>query len=117
RSRLLRPRLLDEQVVVEQAHLPRAHQLARDLGRRRVPDELLELRDPLPVAEVLEEAARIVRPRGDARPLARLGQVALDPALDERYLLRRERPADADCAVPLEVVVPAHVSILVTMEP
>ena len=61
--RLPRAGLLDEQVVVEEPDLLRAHQLAGDPGRGRLADELLELGDPLPVAEVLEEPPRVVRPR------------------------------------------------------
>jgi len=52
-----------------------------------------------------------------ARSLARLCQIALDPALEESHLLQRERAANADGAVALEVVVAAHRPILVTMEP
>jgi len=102
-------------VVVGEAHLPRAHQLAGDRGGGRVADEFLELGNPLPVAEVLEEAARIVRPRRDERPLARLRQVAPDSPLEQCNLLGRERTADADGAVALEVLVPAHGAIVVTM--
>src|SRR5436190_21893292 len=108
---------LDEHVVVKEAHLRRAHQLACDRGRRRLTDELLELGDALPVAKVLEEAPRIVRARCDERPLARLREVALDPALDERDLLGRERTADADRPVAPKVFVAAHPPILVTMAP
>jgi hypothetical protein len=104
-------------VVVEEAHLTRPHQLARDRSRRRAPNELLELRDPLPVAEVLEEAAGVVGARGDERPLARLREVALDSALDERHVLRTECTADADRAGAPEVLGSAHRAIVVTMAP
>src|SRR5262249_27274859 len=89
-------RLLDEQVVVEEPDLPRAHQLARDRGRWRRAHELLELRDPRPVAEVLEEAAWIVWTAGDERPLARLGEVPLDAPFDQGDLVRREGGTYAD---------------------
>ena len=61
-------------------------------ARRRGADELLELRDPVPVAEVLEEAPGVVRAAGDERALARLGEVALDPRLDERDSRRENAP-------------------------
>jgi hypothetical protein len=93
---------------VEEAHVTRSHQLAGDRRGGRLPDELLELGDPLPVAEVLEEAAGIVGPRSDERPLARLGEVPLDAALEQRDVLCGERAADADGAVAPEVLVQAQ---------
>ena len=58
---LRRARLLHQQVVVEEAHALAAHQLAGDAPAARAADELLVLGDVLPVAEVLDEAARVVR--------------------------------------------------------
>ena len=75
RRALRRPRLFHEHVVVVEPHLVGSHQLARDRGRRRVRRDTLDLAQPLPVAEVLEEAARIVRPARDEGALARLGEI------------------------------------------
>ena len=65
-------------------------------------DELLQLGDALPAAEVLEEAARVLRPARDDCQLAGLREVALDAARDERHLVVREGAADADGAVSAE---------------
>jgi len=99
---LLGARLLHEQVVVEEPHPGRAHQLAREPGRRRLPNELLVLGDGLPVAEVLDEAPGVGRAAGDDGARARGGQVPLDAPLDERDVGPRERTAQADGAVPAE---------------
>ena len=104
RRRLARRRLLHEHVVMEEPHPPRAHQLPCDLRGRRLPDEPLVLGDPLPAAEVLEEAARVVRAARDERALARLCEIAVDPARHERNLVVREGAADADGAVAAEGV-------------
>ena len=90
---------------MEEPNPARAHQLGGDGGRGRLANELLELGDPLPVAEVLEEAPRVVRAAGDVRALARLGEVPLDTAPDERHLVSRKGAPHADCAGALEVVV------------
>jgi hypothetical protein len=95
---------LSQQVIVKEANLPGAHQLAGDRRSRGAAHELLVLWDPLPVAEVLEEAARIVRPARDERPVARLRKVALDSALDQRELVGRERGPHADGAVASKVL-------------
>jgi hypothetical protein len=103
-GRLAGARLLDQQVVVEESNLPGAHQLAGDRSGRGAAHELLVLRDPLPVAEVLEESAGVVRPACHERPLARLGEVALDPTLDERDLVGGKRAAHAHGAVPSKML-------------
>ena len=46
----------------------------------------------------------IVRTARDERALARLGEIAVDPARGERDLVLRERPAHADGAVAAESV-------------
>ncbi len=97
-------RLLHQHVVVVQANLSCAHQLPGDGGGLRAPDELLVLGYPLPVAEVLDEAAGVVVAAGNERPLAGLGQVAFDAALDQRHLVGREGAAHSDGAVAAEVL-------------
>ena len=97
-----RARLLHEHVVVIEADGARAHQLAGDRRGRRRPHDALELLQALPVAEVLEEAAPVVRPARDEHTLARLGEILLDRSLDAGELVSRERTADTDCAVPAE---------------
>jgi hypothetical protein len=97
-------RLLDEQVIVEEANPLTLHQLAGDGGCGGLTEEPLVLGNHLPVAEVLDEPAGILGPAGDDRPRARRGEVPLDAALDERDLVRRERATHTDGAVTPEVV-------------
>jgi hypothetical protein len=104
RRPLARAGFLDEQVVVEETDAARAHQAPRDLGRSRAADEQLVLRNALPVAEVLDEPAGVVRAARDERALARFAEVPLDPAPDELDFLRRERVAHAHGPVASERV-------------
>ena len=90
--------------VVRLDDAPAPHQLAGHRRRRRFPDELLVLRDRLPVAEVLHEAARVVGSARDDRSRARLGEVLLDATLDEADLFRREDATQADGAFAAKVV-------------
>jgi hypothetical protein len=90
-SPLLGSGLLHQHVIVIEPDLRRAHQRTGDVrglgfhGHRRV------FLDALPVAEVLHEGARIVlSTAGDLEHRSGLGEVALDPALDEGDLIRRE---------------------------
>src|SRR5207244_2961850 len=61
-------RLLYEHVVVIEANARTSGELTCNRAGRRAAHELFVLRDPLPVAEVLEETARVVGPAGDQRP-------------------------------------------------
>ena len=99
RRPLRRPRLLHEHVIVVEPHLLGTHQLTGDRRRRRVPGDPLELGQPLPVAEVLEEATRVVGTARDERALARLGEVGFDRRLGEREIRLRERSPHTDGAV------------------
>jgi hypothetical protein len=57
--RLGRTRLFDQDVLVEDLHLARAHDPAGDRGGGRVQDEVAVFRNARPVAVVLEEAAAL----------------------------------------------------------
>ncbi|MNT06917.1 hypothetical protein D3C72_1416030 [compost metagenome] len=103
RRALARAGLLHEQVVVVQAHGVGAHEPLREWRQRRLPDEAAEGVDLLPVAEVLEEAARVVGPARDLGARAGRRQVRLDAALQQREFVGREQLADADRAVALEL--------------
>ena len=84
-----RPGFLDEDVVVEQPDLRGAGERCRRWRRAATRDHrALELRDPLPVAEVLEEGAGRTGLLGADRQLARRGQVALDPGGQQLDLVR-----------------------------
>ncbi len=85
-----------------EAHLLRAHQLAGNRGGGRRAHDLFDPRQPLPVAEVLEEPSRIVRAARDESAITRRGEVLLDRGLDERDLLGREGLPHADRAVAAE---------------
>jgi hypothetical protein len=71
----------------------RAHQLRRDLADPRAADHRLVVRDPRPVAEVLEEAARARVAAALDGALARLGEVPLDPRAQPLHLRLVEQPA------------------------
>lgn len=90
-------------VVVVQPHGVRAHEPLRQLRERRLEDEAAEGVDLLPVAEVLEEAARVVGPARDLGARAGRGEVGLDAVAQQRELVGREQLADADRAVALEL--------------
>ena len=99
RGGLLRAGLLHEHVVVVEPHDGAAHQGARDVGGLGVEGDLPVLVDALPVAEVLDEASRVVVAAGDAEQWTRFGEVALDAAADGLHLIGGEQPADDDAAV------------------
>ncbi len=80
-----------EHVVVVEAHAIGPHQLAGDRSGRRRANDLLELGQALPVAEVLEKPPRITRATRNQRSLARPREVRLDRRFDEIELLSRER--------------------------
>ena len=84
RAAVARARLLDQQVVVEHPHGRRAHQRAGDRGQRGALDRRGVLRDPLPVAEVLDERARVAGPRAVDGERAGSAQVALHARLEQR---------------------------------
>jgi len=65
RRALARAGLLDQHVVVVEAHGPRAHQLGGDGRHAGLGDEALDRREALPVAEVLDERPVV----GGAGPL------------------------------------------------
>ena len=54
-----RPRFLHQDMIVEQLHAGRTHQIRGDFGDRRSKDHVLELFDPLPITVVVEEPARL----------------------------------------------------------
>ena len=94
RRALAGARLLDQHVVVVQPHRPRAHQLGGDGGDAGLPGEALDRRQPLPVAEVLDERAVVVgaRPLGERREV---GEVGVDRLAGELDVLGRDAPRRA----------------------
>ena len=88
RRALARARLLDEHVVVVQPHRGGAHQLGGDGSGARLAGESFDLRDPLPVAEVLDERPVV----GAAGPLGerrQVGEVGVDRLTGEVDVLGR----------------------------
>src|ERR1700730_15395784 len=91
---------LDEQMIVIEPHDGRVHQLRGDRSRARVEDQIAIFRNALPVAEILEEEARIV---GRARNLgmgAWRAQVDLDAPGRAGKLGCREQPSNANSPIP-----------------
>ena len=72
-------------------------------------------RQPLPVAEVLEEPSRIVRAARDKSAITWRGEVLLDRVLDERDLLGREGPSHAYRAVAAERLLKRRIDHHVTL--
>ena len=96
------PRLLHEHVLVEEAGRGRAHQPAGDAGQPRLEGDRPELGDAVPAAVVTEELPGPALGRVLLRPLARLGQVALDAGLEEGQPLRVQEARQEDGAIPGE---------------
>ena len=91
--------LLDQEVIVIEAHVLAGHELARDVGSGRGTDELLVLGDPLPIAEVLDEPALVALLAGHRDQGPGLGEVAGDAGPDELDLLGGEAAPDDDGSV------------------
>ena len=91
--------LLDEHVVVVEPDDGAAHQRPGDVGGLRLERDLPVLLDALPVAEVLDEPARVVVAAGDAEQRPRLGEVALDAGAHGLDLVGAEEPPDDAAAV------------------
>jgi hypothetical protein len=96
-----RARLLGQHVVVVQAHAAALHQCCCHLGQRGV-----ERRGPvvgvvLPVAEVLDEEARVVRLAGDDGARAGSDEVGVDAAAQALELGGVQQAAQADRTVAL----------------
>ena len=96
-------RLLHQHVIVVQPHVA-AHQVAGGVSSAGVDRDVAELRDALPVAEVLAEPARIVRLARHLESRTRVREIALDAAFDRRDLLGGEESPDHDNAVAVEVL-------------
>ncbi len=68
-------------------------------GKPRLEDHFAILRVPLPVAEVLDEATRVLGTAGDLRARTRLREVGIDTRRQLRYLCRRKHIAHHNRAV------------------
>ena len=80
-------------MVVEQANLRRAREGRRGGSQRQLPDGPVELLDPLPVAEILEEGAWGPEILGANREVAGIGEIALDPGGEQLDLAGRDDAA------------------------
>ena len=96
-------RLLDQQVVVVQAHRGALHQALRQCGQGRVEDEAHVLHNVLPIAKVFKKAARVIRPTGHHAAWAGVGQVGLNAVPQQGHFFGREQVADAHRAITLVV--------------
>ena len=97
-----RARLLDQHVVVEQAHLAGAHQLGGGAAHAARLDHGAVLGDVAPAAEVLDELAGAVGRRHLDGERAGLGDLALDALGQLLDQLRREEAGQEHGAVALE---------------
>ena len=95
-SALLGLGLLDEEVIVIEPHVLARHEFASDRRSGRRADELLVFRDPLPVAEVLDEPSGVALLARYGDEGAGIRQVAVDARADEVDLLGREAAPDDD---------------------
>src|SRR6185437_5397597 len=91
--------LLGEHVIVIEPSRAAAHQPARGLGEGRFENKTPIVRILLPIAEVLDEAAGIIRAAGHFDARTRMGEVLVDAGTQHRHFVRPEQPADADRAV------------------
>ena len=89
---------------MEQAHAAGAHQRARRGRERRLAEHLLVLGDPVPVAEVLDERARLARLGRVHAERAEIGEVALDAGAQRLDLVGREDAFEQRGPVALECV-------------
>ena len=92
-------RLLHQHMVVVQPHGARLHQALRNQRQRCLAHKAAKLRDVLPVAEVLEEAARVIRPAGHFGARAGRGQVGVDAVAQQGHFIGREQLLDAQRAI------------------
>ena len=91
----------DAQVVVEQPHGPAAHEPRRNARDGGAEDDVLEGGDALPVAEVLEELARVAVRRGHGAERAGVGQVVVDALAQPLQLRGGEQVLDQHGAMRL----------------
>ena len=91
--RPLRPRLLDQHVLVEELRHIRLHELSRDRGYVSVASNLGKFRYTGPVDVVLEESASLTRPRVLSCKRPRLGHVSGDARPQQLDVARRKEAA------------------------
>ena len=73
-------------------------------SQRQLPDRAVELLDPLPVAEVLEEGAGGAGILGANREVAGIGEIALDPGREQLDLVGLDDAAQDDRPIAAEAL-------------
>lgn len=96
---LARARFLGEHVVVIEPHLRAPREPGRGGRQCRARDHVPVRRDLLPVAEVLDEEARIVGPARHLRAHARRGEIGIDALAQQLDLGGAQDAAQHDGAV------------------
>ena len=100
---LARAGLLGQHVIVVEPRAVAAHQTAGYRRQGRFEYEAPVLPVFLPVAEILDELARVIRAARDLGTRAGLREVGVDPFAQLLDLCRTEQATHADRTVPLEV--------------
>ena len=100
RRRLGGAGLLDQDVIVENLHAVRAHQVGGNFGGGRGADDLLEFGNALPVAVIVEETAAFAGIEVFGGIFAGLGHVGLD-ATAQRLDVIAEQALDQNDSVAL----------------
>ncbi len=98
--RLGRARFLDQHMVVEELRRGRPHRGGGGLGDRRVLDHSAEFGNALPIAVIVEEAARLARPGAFHREGAGFAHIALDTSLDHTDPVRAQAAQDDGAIAP-----------------
>ena len=101
-SACARARLLGEHVIVVEARLRAAHECCAHRPERRVADEAPVVLVLAPVAEVLDEPARIVARAGHLGARAGVRKVGIDPGAQQLELGGSEQLSQHDHAVAAE---------------
>ena len=79
--------LLRQHVIVIEPHRAALHQLACDLGERRLENKAAVVLILLPAAEILDEPPRIIRAACNFRTLAGRCQIGINPAAQQRHFI------------------------------